>query len=57
MFMDTNEYKAECMPGKKGVLYREFVDFTKGDGRELRGRVEALTAKLEELEKSSSPCA
>jgi ubiquitin carboxyl-terminal hydrolase 8 len=28
MVMDTTEFKAESGPGKKGVLYKEFQDFT-----------------------------
>ena len=28
MCMDSAEFNAESAPGKKGVLYKEFMDFT-----------------------------
>ncbi|KIJ65500.1 hypothetical protein HYDPIDRAFT_27500 [Hydnomerulius pinastri MD-312] len=54
MVMNSSEFIAESKAGKHGVLYREFVDFQKHDGNNLKQRVEAIESKLTDLEKSAA---
>ncbi|KAF8555660.1 cysteine proteinase [Imleria badia] len=54
MFMNSGEFMAENKPGRHGVLYKEFVDFQKTEGSNLTQRVQAIEAKLTDLEKSAA---
>lgn len=54
MLMETAEFRADSQAGKKGVLFREFMDFQQTDGRDLLGKLKNVEAKLVELEKSVS---
>ncbi|KAF8448877.1 hypothetical protein L210DRAFT_3388244 [Boletus edulis BED1] len=54
MFMNSAEFMAENKPGQHGVLYKEFVDFQKTEGSNLTQRVQAIEAKLTDLEKSAA---
>ncbi|OJT09766.1 Ubiquitin carboxyl-terminal hydrolase 8 [Trametes pubescens] len=53
MLMDTAEFRADS--GKKGALFKEFMDFQQTDGRDLFGKLKNVEAKLVELEKSVPP--
>ncbi|KAH7922616.1 cysteine proteinase [Leucogyrophana mollusca] len=52
-FMDSAEFNAERQPGKHGVLHKEFMEFQKHDGSNLKQRVDNLQSKLTDLEKSA----
>ncbi|TBU43823.1 cysteine proteinase [Dichomitus squalens] len=54
IFMDTPEFKAESQPGRKGMLYKDFLDFQQTDGRDMIVKTQAVEMKLAELEKSAS---
>ncbi|KAL4065925.1 hypothetical protein V8B97DRAFT_1865268 [Scleroderma yunnanense] len=54
MVMNSAEFLAESKAGKHGVLYKEFVNFQKYDGNNLKQRVEAIESKLTDLEKSAA---
>ncbi|KAI0738660.1 cysteine proteinase [Daedaleopsis nitida] len=54
LLIDTPEFKADSHAGKKGVLFKEFMDFQQTDGRELFEKMRNVEAKLVELEKSVS---
>ncbi|KAI0642296.1 cysteine proteinase [Trametes meyenii] len=54
MVMDSVEFRAESLAGKKGGLFKEFRDFQQTDGRDLFGKTKNIEAKLVELEKSAS---
>lgn len=54
MVMNSDEFINESKSGKHGVLYREFVNFQKTDGNNLKQRVEAIEWRLTDLEKSAS---
>ncbi|CCM01336.1 uncharacterized protein FIBRA_03385 [Fibroporia radiculosa] len=53
MFMDSAEFKIETQPGRKGVLVRDLLDFQQHEGRDLKGKMESVEAKLVEAERSS----
>ncbi|KAG9313137.1 hypothetical protein JVU11DRAFT_6587 [Chiua virens] len=55
MFMNSTEFMAETKPpGRHGVLYKEFIDFQKTEGSNFTERVQAIEAKLTDLEKSAA---
>ncbi|KAH7914581.1 hypothetical protein BJ138DRAFT_1123351 [Hygrophoropsis aurantiaca] len=54
MFMDSAEFIAERQPGKRGVLHKEFVEFQKHEGSNLKQRVDNIQSKLTDLEKSTA---
>ncbi|KAI0352107.1 cysteine proteinase [Trametes cingulata] len=54
MLMDTPEFRADSQAGKKGALFREFMDFQQTDGRDLFGKAKSIEAKLVELERSAA---
>lgn len=52
--MDSAEFKAENVPGKKGIVWREFTDFQQHAGSDLTTRVHALENKLLQIEKTAT---
>lgn len=54
MVMNSSEFMNESKFGKHGVLYREFVNFQKTDGNDLKQRVEDIESRLTDLERSTS---
>ncbi|KAI0042737.1 cysteine proteinase [Auriscalpium vulgare] len=54
VFMDTADFKAENLPGKRGVLWKEFVDFQQHEGSDLTRRAHALESRLNQLDKPAT---
>ncbi|KAI0773259.1 cysteine proteinase [Trametes elegans] len=54
LFMETPEFRADSQAGKKGPLFKEFMDFQQTDGRDLFGKAKSIEAKLVALEKSAA---
>ncbi|CDO68378.1 hypothetical protein BN946_scf184815.g25 [Trametes cinnabarina] len=55
LFMETPEFRADT--GRKGAIYKEFMDFQQTDGRDLFGKTKSIEQKLVELERSASQLA
>ncbi|KAI0259432.1 hypothetical protein BC834DRAFT_833549 [Gloeopeniophorella convolvens] len=53
-FMDSTEFKAESLPNKRGVLWKEFTDFQQGEGSNLAQRAHAIESRLLQVERSAS---
>ncbi|KAH8977998.1 hypothetical protein EDB86DRAFT_991424 [Lactarius hatsudake] len=47
VFMDTADFKAESVPGKRGVLWKEFTEFQQREGSDLMQRAHAIESRLE----------
>ncbi|KAI9440817.1 cysteine proteinase [Lactarius indigo] len=54
VFMDTADFKAESVPGKRGVLWKEFTEFQQREGSDLMQRAHAIESKLSQVEKSAA---
>ncbi|KAI0296552.1 hypothetical protein B0F90DRAFT_1811293 [Multifurca ochricompacta] len=54
VFMDTAEFKAESIPGKRGVLWKEFTDFQQHEGSDLTQRAHAIESRLTQVERSAA---
>ncbi|KAH9983664.1 hypothetical protein BJV77DRAFT_1062378 [Russula vinacea] len=54
VFMDSAEFKAESVPGKRGVLWKEFSDFQQGEGSDLTQRAHAIESRLTHVERSAA---
>ncbi|KAH9893374.1 cysteine proteinase [Cubamyces lactineus] len=54
LLMGSQEFRAESHAGKKGVLFKEFIDFQQTDGRDLVTKTKSIEARLVELERSAS---
>ncbi|KAI8996409.1 cysteine proteinase [Trametes punicea] len=54
LFMETPEFRADSHAGKKGMLFKEFLDFQSTDGRDLFPKTKSIEAKLVELERTAS---
>ncbi|KAI0628038.1 cysteine proteinase [Trametes polyzona] len=55
MLMDTPEFRADSYAGKKGALFKEFMDFQQTDGKDMFGKMKSVEGKLIELERSAPP--
>jgi len=52
-FVDTEDFKAERFPGKRGVLWKEYTEFQQREGSDLLQR--ALDIEIRLTQKSSQP--
>ncbi|EPQ56117.1 hypothetical protein GLOTRDRAFT_137950 [Gloeophyllum trabeum ATCC 11539] len=52
MFMESAEFQQEAH-GRKGVLFKELMDFQQNDGSTLKEEMQRVEEKLREIEKSS----
>ncbi|KAH9944957.1 cysteine proteinase [Epithele typhae] len=57
MLMESSEFKAESQTGKKGALFKEFLDFQQTDGKDLFNKIKVVEGKLVELDKSAAQSA
>ncbi|KAN0132816.1 hypothetical protein V8E53_009487 [Lactarius tabidus] len=53
VFMDTADFKAESVPGKRGVLWKEFSEFQQREGSDLMQRAHAIESRLSQVERSA----
>jgi ubiquitin carboxyl-terminal hydrolase 8 len=54
VFMDTADFKAESVQGKRGVLWKEFTEFQQHGGGDLTQRAHAIESRLSHVEKSAA---
>lgn len=54
VFMDTADFKAESVPGKRGVLWKEFTEFQQREGSDLMQRAHAIESRLSQVERSAT---
>ncbi|KAH9958814.1 hypothetical protein BC827DRAFT_540115 [Russula dissimulans] len=55
VFIDSAEFKAENVPGKRGLLWKEFTDFQQREGNDLTQRAHAVESRLTQFERSPAP--